>query len=128
MIEQQLIVISLRDRLFLEEKHILQNELAEGWRVKDIKLGVGEHGKHGFMTVLLEREWVEQKQVEDVRVYTQSGQWFGDDEQDMYSLDDGVEIPPPEYNPDDVAFNKEPEPPVTEDVNESDVKRDGKDD
>jgi len=66
MIEQKLIVITLRDKIFLEEKSILKDELAKGWMVRDIKLGVGINGKHGFMTVLLDREWIEKKQTVDV--------------------------------------------------------------
>ena len=79
MIKQQLIVITLRDRLFVESKSILKAELKSGWVIKETQLAVGMRGRRGFMSVLLERDVPDEQ---DYQVY----------------------IEPPEYDPDDVAF------------------------
>lgn len=55
-VQQKLIVISLRRKLFLEKQDVVKDELAAGWHIKDIQLGVGEKGTTGFMSILLERE------------------------------------------------------------------------
>lgn len=56
-VEQQVIVIALRRKMFIEKQSVIKDELKAGWHVKDIQLGVGKMGTNGFMSILLEREY-----------------------------------------------------------------------
>ena len=87
MTEQQLIIITLRDRLFVDVKSVLKSELKSGWAIKDIQLAVGDRGRRGFMSVLLERPVAETVTIGDYQVYME-----------------------PDYDPDDVAFPKDFDP------------------
>ena len=100
MVEQKLIVIALKDRFFMKKKAILEEELDKGWLVKDIKLGISENGKQGFMTVLLEQECVDKKSEPiDMNAVPYPVDFLGVDEQDY--------IMPPDYDPDSVAFRND---------------------
>lgn len=135
-VQQQLIVISLRRKLFLEKQAVVKDELADGWYVKDIQLGVGEKGTTGFMSILLEREVY----VTKASPYSSPNfhSWHtttneihyrdphGLDDVEPYTMEDGEEL----YTMEDAVRSGggEPIPPDTEDINEADVRKDNEGD